>query len=307
MSARCLRRGLHGPLTFVLTLGALSAAPARGQEAPAPIPTPAKAAPDSGATADSSAAPLWSTPLNGPHVLREKSVRLKGEGEQVLRSGPGAEFAIVATGAAGAEFKVVAKRGDWIDLRIDAERTGWVHRDLCEEFDDLSGLEFRPNPRLFSRVGSFSLRAYTGAYAFDRKSNSLLLGGSLGYQLLDHVEIEGGLAWTRVARPAEIVESLFNLALEEERFHMLYYSFNLNLKLLPGRQMEPFLTGGLGSSILRGQTESSFNLGAGSLLFFSKHMAMRWEFRNYRFASGAASARRENNNVEFSLGSSLLF
>lgn len=295
----------HFGAYFALAAGLAAALPPAAR-----AETPSAAADSAAALAalpGGSTAPLWSTPLNGPHVLREKSVRLKGAGEQVLRSGPGAEFAIVATGVAGDEYKVVAKRGDWINLRLDAERTGWVHRDLCEEFDDLSGLEFRPNPRLFSRVGSFSLRAYTGAYAFDRKSNSLLLGGSLGYQLLDHVEIEGGLAWTRVARPAEIVESLFNLALEEERFDMLYYSFNLNLKLLPGRQMEPFLTGGLGSSILRGQTESSINLGAGSLLFFSKRMAMRWEFRNYRFASGAASARRDNNNVEFSLGSSLLF
>jgi outer membrane beta-barrel protein len=288
---------------FALAAGLAAALPAAARAETPSAPADSAAA----LAAPPSTAPLWSTPLNGPHVLREKSVRLKGEGEQVLRSGPGPEFAIVATGVAGDEYKVVAKRGDWLNLRLDEERTGWVHRDLCEEFDDLSGLEFRPNPRVFSRVGSFSLRAYTGAYAFDRKSNSLVLGGSLGYQLLDHVEIEGGLAWTRVARPAEIVESLFNLALEEERFDMLYYSFNLNLKLLPGRQMEPFLTGGLGSSILRGQTESSVNLGAGSLLFFSKRMAMRWEFRNYRFASGAASARRDNNNVEFSLGSSLLF
>ena len=257
--------------------------------------------------ADSTRAPLWSTPLNGPHVLTEKSVRLTGDGDGVLRSGPGPDFAIVATFPAGSTFKVVAKRGPWLGLSIDAQRTGWVHEDVCEEFDDMSGLEFRPNPRLFSRVGSYTLRAYSGAYAFDRKSNSLVLGGSLGYQLLDHVELEGDVAWTRVARPAEIVENLFNLALEEEQFHMLYYSFNLNLKLLPGRQMVPYLTGGMGSSILRGETEPSVNLGAGSMLYFSKRMAMRWEFRNYRFASDAASARRDNNNVEFSLGSSLLF
>ena len=34
--------------------------------------------------------------------------------------------------------------------------TGWIHASLCEEFGDMSDLEFRPNPRLFSRVGSFS-------------------------------------------------------------------------------------------------------------------------------------------------------
>lgn len=298
MPAHLTARLRRATLLLATGLAAAPATSARAETEPAPSAV---------SVADSSAAPLWSTPLNGPHVLREKSVRLKGEGEQVLRSGPGAEFAIVDTGEAGAVYKVVAKRGDWINLRLDAERTGWIHADLCAEFDDLSGLEFRPNPRLFSRAGCFSLRAYSGAYAFDRKSNSLVVGGGIGYQLLDYVEIEGGLAWTRVVRPAEIVESLFNLALEEEQFHLLYYSFNVNLKLLPGRQMEPFLTGGVGSSILRGQTESSLNLGAGSLLYFSKRMAMRWEFRNYRFASGAGTARRDNNNVEFSLGSSLLF
>ena len=55
--------------------------------------------------------------------------------------------------------------------------TGWVHASLCKELDDLSGLEFRPNLRLYSRTGSYVLSGYSGAYAFDRKSNSVVLGG----------------------------------------------------------------------------------------------------------------------------------
>ena len=106
----------------------------------------------------------------------------------------------------------------------------------------MSDLEFRPNPRMFSRIGTFTVTGYTGGYSFDRKSNSLMLGGRLGYYVFDAVEVEGGVSWTRVNRPAEIVESLFDLRLEAEKFHMLFYELNVNAKLLPGRQLD----GGLG-------------------------------------------------------------
>jgi outer membrane beta-barrel protein len=171
----------------------------------------------------------------------------------------------------------------------------------------MSKLEFRPNPRLFSRVGSFSLTGYGGAYSFDRKSNSLLIGGRTGYYLFDYVEVEGAVGWAHIVRPAEIVESLFQLELAEEDFHMLFYSMNLNFKLLPGRQMVPYVTLGVGSTIMQGETESAFNYGAGTYLYLTKRLALRWEFRAHKFDAGLGDARRENNNVEFSMGTALLF
>ncbi|RKZ13109.1 hypothetical protein DRQ32_02310 [bacterium] len=244
--------------------------------------------------------------LNAPHVLREKKIRLKYD-ENVIRTGPGATFAIVATHREGEEFPVIAKRGDWYNVRLSDTNTGWVHSSLCEEFDDMSDLEFRPNPRLFSRVGSFSLSVYAGGYAFDRKSNSAVIGGKLGYFLFEFLELEGGVSWTQVSRPAEIVESLFNLALEAEEFDMLFYNMNVNLRVLPGRQMVPYVTFGVGSTIMEGQSEPSINYGLGVQMFVSKRWAMRWEVRNYQFDSGAEDARRENNNLEFSIGTSMLF
>jgi outer membrane beta-barrel protein len=250
---------------------------------------------------------LASDELNQPHVLTEKKVRLSGGDDNVVRSGPGDNFAIVGIYPRGSEFFVIAKRDEWYNVRVSDTNTGWIHSSLCEEFDDMSDLEFRPNPRLFSRVGSFGLTLFTGGYAFDRKSNSLVLGGRLGYHLLEYVEVEGSLAWTHVVRPAEIVESLFNLALEEEDFHMLYYSLNANVLLLPGRQMVPFLTVGAGSSIMQGQTESSINYGGGINFFVQKALSARFEFRNYTFDSGSSSARRDNTNFEFSVGTTFLF
>ena len=185
--------------------------------------------------------------------------------------------------------------------------TGWVHSSLCEEFDDMSDLEFRPNPRLFSRIGSFSLTGYAGGYAFDRKSNSLVLGGRLGYYVLEFLDVQGSLGWTHVSRPAEIVESLFGLALEEEEFHMLSYAMNVNLRVLPGRQMVPYLTIGLGSSIMEGLTESSLNYGAGINFFVKRQTAVAFDVRIFSMETGSVDARRESNNFEFTVGLSHLF
>ena len=245
--------------------------------------------------------------LNAPYVLTEKSVRLRDDDTNVVRSGPGMSYAIVGVYAGGSEFPVIAKKDDWYNVQLSNTETGWIHTSLVEEFDDMSNLEFRPNPRLFSRVGSYSVTLYAGGYAFDRKSNSLALGSRIEYYLLEYIGIEGGIGWTHVNRPAEIVESLFDLALEEEDFYLLYYSFNANVKLLPGRQMVPYLTIGAGNSIMEGSTESTINYGAGLDFFVKKTTAVTFEFRYYGLSSGSANARRDNSNFEFSVGSSFYF
>lgn len=247
-------------------------------------------------------APPKTTELNGPHVLTEKKVRLSKDGDNVVRSGPGDTFAIVGVYSKGSEFLVIAKRDEWYNVRLSDINTGWIHSSLCQEFDDMSDLEYRPNPRLFSRVGSFAVTGYMAGYAFDRKSNSLAYGARLGYYLFEFIEVEGSVSMTHIVRPAEIVESLFGLTLEEEDFYMLYYAMNLTWKILPGRQLVPFATGGAGSSIMQGETETSFNYGLGADFFVKKSTAVRFEFRNYMFDSGVSESRRDNLNFEFSVG-----
>jgi outer membrane beta-barrel protein len=124
--------------------------------------------------------------------------------------------------------------------------------------------------------------------------------------MLDWIEVEGGMAWTKVNRPAEIVESLFGLTLEAEEFHMLFYEMNANVKLLPGRQLVPYVTAGVGSTIFQGESEAAFNYGGGVNFFVAKKTAVRWEFRTYRFDSGADNARRTNNNYVFNVGTTFL-
>lgn len=242
----------------------------------------------------------------GRHILREKSVRLAHQDQNVVRNGPGDTFAIHGVYPKGSKFPVIAKSGEWYNIRLSETETGWIHASLCEEFDDFSHLEFKPNPKLYSRTGSFVLTARVGGYAFDQKSNSLALGGSLGYYVLSFIEVEGGLTWTHVRRPQETVESLFNLRLEEEEFHMLYYNLNVTVELLPGRQMVPFLTAGAGSSIMQGTAEAGLNVGAGTRLYLGKKIAMRWEIRNYRFTTGDDASRHSNSNFEMTLGTSFL-
>jgi outer membrane beta-barrel protein len=241
-----------------------------------------------------------------PWMTRDKMVRLYKEDMNVVRLGPGERYAVLKVLPKDSRFPVLAKKDEWYNVRLSETQTGWIHESLCKEYDDLSGLEFRPNPRMFSRIGSFTTTAYAGGYSFDRKSNSLALGGRLGYYLFDFVQVEGGVSWTHVNRPEEIVESLFNLSLEAEEFHMLFYEMNTNLELLPGRQLVPYATVGVGSSILRGKTESSWNYGGGIQFFVKKMTALRWEFRTYRFESGTEQARRLNNNFSFNVGTTFL-
>jgi outer membrane beta-barrel protein len=270
---------------------------------PAPVPEtvlPAATAPDSAASAPARAAET------NPRSATIRKVRLKHAGENVIRTGPGGAFAIAGVYPEGSVFEVIAKSDDWYNVRLSPTETGWVHRSLCQEFDDLSDLQFRPNPKLFTRTGTYVVTGYAGAYSFDRKSNSAVFGGRLGYYMFDRVQVEGGLAWTHINRPAEIVESLFGLSLEAEKFDMLSYHFNVTYEILPGRQMVPYASAGVGSTLLLGQSEPGFNFGAGTALFLSKKTAMRWEFRWDRFHTGPSGARTTNNNVQFTIGTSVL-
>jgi len=281
--------------------------PATGPETPAAATAPAVAPATAPAVAPAAAAVTAPTPArSATSTPATRRVRLLGA-RNVVRTGPGDQYAIAGVFPGKTTFPVIAKSGDWYNVRLSDTGTGWIHSSLCREFDDLSDLEFRPNPKLYTRTGSFVLSGYSGAYAFDRKSNSLVLGGRLGYYVFDRVQVEGNVAWTHVRRPAEIVESLFGLTLEPEDFQMVFYHLSATFELLPGRQMVPFVTGGIGSSIMQGDTETSFNFGAGTQLFLSKHTAMRWEVRDHQFKFGQGASRRTDNNIEFTLGSALLF
>jgi len=319
-------RRLRGWASAVFLLAGASVAAA--QEAPdsvaasAPPPVPVAAVTDSAATVTDSTAltPTLPNPEAGadsaptapaaapnPRLNVIRKVRLDASSHNVVRSGPGNGFALVGVFRKGSTFPVIAKSGEWYNVRLSESDTGWIHASLVTEFDDLSDLEFKPNPRLYTRTGAIVLGGYAGAYAFDRKSNSLVAGGRMSYYVFDRFQFEGGVAWTHIRRPAEIVESLFGLSLEAEDFHMLFYQLNATWELLPGRQMVPFLSAGIGSAIMQGESEPSFNFGAGTVLFLSKRHAMRWEVRDYRLHSGSDAARVSNDNVEFTLGTQYIF
>jgi outer membrane beta-barrel protein len=304
---RHTRRSWVMAVAIAAVLGTIIAPRARAQavDSLTATPVPSDSAALTPAPATDRAVPTAAAP--NARVGSTRKVRLAHSDRNVVRTGPGDSYAIAGVYPRGETFTVIAKSGPWYNVRLSDSETGWIHSALCKEFDDLSDLEFRPNPRLYSRTGSFVLGGYGGAYAFDRKSNSLVLGGRLGYYVFDRVQAEAGLAWTHVRRPAEIVESLFDLSLEAESFHMLSYYLGGVWELLPGRQMVPFVSGGGGASMMQGETEVGFNFGGGTALFISKRTAMRWEVRDFRIKTGPPDARVTNHNIEFSFGSSYLF
>lgn len=300
--------------TIALLALALGSAP-RGSQAQeafgVPVDSLAQTAPaatgDSAPAASPALQAAPARPQSNAALTAVRMARLTGKPRTVVRTGPGESDAIAGVYPPGSSFPVLARSGDWLNVRLSPTQSGWVHISLCDEFDDSSNLRMSPNPKLYSRTGTYLLEGYAGGYAFDRKANSLALGGRLSYYIFDRVQIETGAAWTHVNRPAEIVESLFGLSLEAEKFHMLSYHLNATYEFLPGRQMVPFVTGGVGSSILLGRSETSFNYGAGTTLFLSKRTGMRWQARDFVFHTGVDQARRLHHNIEFSLGSLILF
>jgi outer membrane beta-barrel protein len=302
-------------LALVLATVALPVA-ARAQGAPAsPIADSVVAVAPPGMPAQADSASVIPAPaavttpapaFSARPTVASKRVRLTGKPENVIRSGPGSGFAMVATFPPGATFPVIAKSGAWYGIRVSDTETGWIHASLCKELDDLTSFEYKPNPRLYTRTGAFVLGGYGGAYAYDRKSNSAVLGGRLGYYVFDRVVAEAGVSWTHVRRPAEIVESLFGLTLEAEDFSMLFYHLNATWELLPGRQMVPYVGAGMGSALMLGRSTPSWNFGAGTRLFLSRKTAMRWDVRDFRFTDHTTSAARTNNNVEFTLGTEIV-
>ncbi len=310
---RALSRALRLLAALVPAVLWASATFAQAEGDPAPdslaVPAPAAVAPatDTAPLGETVAPAPTRTEMNAPLVVGKRRVRLTGAARNVVRSGPGDTYAVVGVYRSGTEFPVFSKSGDWIGVRLSDTETGWVHRSLCKEMDDMEDLEFKPNPRLYSRTGAFLLEGYTGGYAFDQKSNSFVAGGRLGYYVFDRLTVEGGVSWTHVKRPAEIVESLFGLSLEAEDYHMLFYHFLATYELLPGRQMVPYVSAGVGSSIFQGDSEPSLNFGAGTTLYLSRRTGVRWEVRDYRFKTGAANARQTHHNVELSLGTLYLF
>jgi hypothetical protein len=56
-----------------------------------------------------------------------------------------------------------------------------------------------------------------------------------------------------------------------------------------------------------GESEPSWNFGAGTTVFLSRRTAVRWEVRLFHFETGAANARQPHDNIEFTLGSLYLF
>lgn len=295
----------HRILTAAIAATLFCGGPARADD-PVWSPVTADSAAAAAAPTDGAAPPRAKAQPNPPWMSTKTLVKLDKADENVIRLGPGEDFAVLEVAPRDARYPVITKRDAWYNVLLSDTRTGWIHESLCHEEHDMSGLEFRPNPRMFSRVGSFTLSGWGGGYSFDRKSNSIALGGRLGYYILDFLEFEGGVAWSHVNRPAEIVESLFGLTLEPEEFHMLFYEMNANAEILPGRQLVPYVTGGLGSTIMRGDTESTWNVGGGIRFYLSRTTAMRWEFRNYRFESGEDDSRHKNNNFVFAVGTTIL-
>ena len=200
---------------------------------------------------------------------------------------------------------LVARVGGWYAVESSPGQTAWVVATRVEELDP--DLHFITEPYTYRRERSFVFTALSGIYSGEQESNAPLIGGRLGYYLTDRYEIEAGLQFTRVDRQRDLVEDLFDLSLEESTFQILHYQTNVNVHLITGRRLAPYITGGIGTATSNAKTEMAWNAGVGTLFFVTTETAVRLDFRNYHFQTGNQFTRRAVDNLELGIGASFLF
>jgi uncharacterized protein YraI len=271
-------------ILIALALLGAGATAARGREAPAVASAP----PDSAA-------------------IPRATVEVVGTPVAVVRAGPGPFHGMVATVGEGDRLVLDAKAGPWYHVALHDGRSGWVHEDLVRTWVDPSRFQFAPDPGRPSRMRSFHLVGYGGAYAADREDNGLLAGLRIGYSITDRLAFEAGMGWTGVVRTTYVLEQVFGLRLEEERFDLFFYEAGASVDVLPGRRVVPFVTAAVGASVLNARVEPTWALGVGTKAFVTRRLALRWELRNHHLKGGNNFTRFAGDNLEFSGGCEFLF
>jgi outer membrane beta-barrel protein len=252
--------------------------------------------------------PAWPQPAAPDSVaIPRATVKVVGTPVAVVRTGPENGFAIVATVHEGDVLEIDARAGRWYHVRLADAQSGWMHESLLETYADPRRFEFAADPGRPSRQRSFHVVPYGGGYAADREDNGFLVGARVGYSLTGRFAFEAGVGWTRVTRTTYVLERIFGLRLEEERFDLFFYEAGMTMDVLPGRRVTPFLSVGLGASVLNARVEPTYSLGLGTKAFLSRRIALRWELRDHRLQGGNQFTRFDGDNLEFSAGGFFLF
>jgi outer membrane beta-barrel protein len=267
------------------------------------VPVAAVAGADSAAVAADGAAASAADAAGLPFA----DAKVVGTSVAVVRTGPGPEHAIAATVTGGDILTVDAKTGAWYHVRLGDARSGWMHESLLEQYVDPRKFQFTPDRGRPSRMRSFHLVAYGGMYAADREDNGMLLGARIGYSVTRRFSFEAGAGYTTVTRTTFVLERVFGLRLEEEHFDLFFYEAGVSMDILPGRRVSPFITAGVGASVLDARVEPTYAIGLGTKAFITKRSALRWELRDHRMHGGNRFTRFSGDNLEFSGGVEFLF
>ncbi len=261
-----------------------------------------------GAAADSPAALRQPTPgVATTDSIPRARMRVRHTQVAVLRSGPGLEHALVTTVLEDDIVIVDARTGEWFHATGPDGTSGWVHESLLTNDVDRDRFRFTPDPGKRERQGTMLLAVYAGSYAADREDNAFLFGGRFGYALSSRFTFEVGVGKTRVVRSTYVIEQLYGLRLEEETFDVFFYETGMAIDVLPRRRVTPFLGGGVGATILNARVEPTWYLAVGTRAWLTRQLSLRWEVRDHRLEVGNQFTRFNGDNLEFSLGTELLF
>jgi outer membrane beta-barrel protein len=161
----------------------------------------------------------------------------------------------------------------------------------------------------------FELGAFAGSYSVQNFGSHPVGGLRFGYHINEDVFVEAVLAQSS-ANDAAFRQILPGGVFPKASEKLVYYNLSAGYNVLPGevfigaknaKPMALYLIGGVGSTTLNQQRQSTFNLGAGWRIYLNDHVALQLDAREHMFSFDLLGKRQSTKNPELTAGVTTTF
>jgi outer membrane beta-barrel protein len=178
------------------------------------------------------------------------------------------------------------------------------------------GLERREIPRRRVPSRDFEAGLFVGAMSVEDFGTNVAFGLSLGYHITEDFFVEGVYGRTDTSETSfERLTGSVELLTDDER-ELSYYNVSLGYNLFPGEvflgrsrsfNSAFYLIAGAGNTDFAGQTQFTFNVGAGFRLSLYDWLALRFDARDHIFELDLLGDEELLHNLALTMGVTFFF
>ncbi len=163
---------------------------------------------------------------------------------------------------------------------------------------------------------NFELGAYIGVLSIEDFGANVVYGARLAYHVTEGFFVEGTAGTSEGGLTSfEILSGDARLLTDDER-RFTYYNLNLGYNIFPGEvflgegrayNSQLYIIAGLGSTRFGGDDRFTVNYGAGYRFLFTDTVALHMDFRNHLYDIDLFGEEKTAQNLEATLGITVLF